>query len=230
MKRTNPLCGQTIWNLEVPICTGYAELLDVTGDKNLGRRCRACGSYPDWKEPDLLVEWDDGSSKIADFVFAIGAIIARDTVSDQILEITRGFEKRPLTYYDHPNLYPPKRATPAKLKKRVWLPYAGPPLSRLLPTCKVDLDPMSTVEIEFSCSKCGTIQYKRLRDFARDDDGVPQSRDPDQGLFVKAEQLQGCGVFSPKFLNLFLCTNDVKEFIESQKFTNVEFLDFGTLL
>lgn len=218
-----------IWELQVPIPTRFAELQELYREP-VGEKCSECNAYLDVERQPLLVEWDDGSDQVGDFVFAGGPIVIQDRVATEIRQIAGGFNTEPIEFFDHPNLRRPANVPDRKRPKRIWLPYDGPPLSQLVVTRKVPLTPESTVEIASKCGACGTIRYKRILGVEKKNSAVHTPRVPGQGLFIERDAIGEDGLFAPIGTLLHLCTSSVKEFIEQRGYTNIEFLEYGELI
>lgn len=180
------------------------------------------------KQSDLIVEWDDGSDKIGDFVHAGADIVVRDKVAAAINEFALGFTTKSIIFFDHPNLY--KSSSLGTTANRVWLPYSGPSLCQLVVDKIVQIDPRSTVEIDRKCSRCGTVRYRNFNGVEKRAGVVHQNRKPRQGLFVSNKELSGADIFSPQYTSIVLCTDRVKIFIEKMNYTNVTFLNYGDIV
>jgi len=187
--------------------------------------CDACGAS---MAPDrLIVEWDDGSDTIGDFTHARGNLVSTERVYKELRREFKRLESRPVVMYDHPNLYRPKGRTK---RRRVWLPYEGPPLRTLDFPHVVDLRPESTVVVDSTCEKCGRVTYEEFVGIEerRGDRHVP--RKPGKGLFVSAAQVGDNDFFTVRDTGLKLCTTTVREFVEAQGYTNVEFYEVGNIV
>lgn len=219
----------TIWKFQVPVGSGFAELNRHYKEPR-GKKCLECGAFVETEHDPLIVEWEDGSDRIGDFVHAGGDIVVQDRVAVQLRRIATGFTTAPIEFYDHPNLRKPATIPDDGLDTRVWLPYKGPPLSQLIATRKVPLADGSTVEVASRCEVCGTIRYKRILGVEKKTHAISKARQPGQGLFVNADDLNGDSIFCPIGTSLILATNLVKEFVEKERFSNVEFLEYGNLI
>jgi len=190
------------------------------------RLCMACRAI---ERPPLELEWDVGSDLVGDFVAAGAPIIARLKVADELTQHFKGFTTRPVNFPEHPNLMrpkPPKRTR----KKRVWLPYEGPPLCEIVVTQEVDLLPQSSVEYESVCKECGRPAYRSFNGIEKRRGQLITPRIPGQGLFVSKKSLAGCDFFKPRNSGLTLCTDRVKEFMEQRGYTNIGFLEVGEVI
>lgn len=219
----------TIWKIQVPVGAGFAELNRHYKEPS-GKKCPKCGSIIEDKRETLTVEWEDGSDQIGDFVHAGAEIILQDRVAKQLRRIATGFTAAAIAFYDHPNLRKPATVPDDDTETRIWLPYKGPTLSQLIVDRKVALADRSTVEIDRICESCSTIRYKRILGVEKKTRSIAKPRVDGKGLFVHADDLKGDGIFSPIGTSLTLCTNKVKVFMESEGFSNVEFLEYGDVI
>ncbi|MDY0171112.1 MAG: hypothetical protein RBS80_31525 [Thermoguttaceae bacterium] len=211
-----------IWEVNVRYTCEYAHLLSLYVEER-EVLCEQCGVT---REPGLLLEWDDGSDQIADFTNTFGRIVVKESVADELLARFTGFKKAPVEFFDHPNLYLPKRIT-RRTPRRVWLPYEGPPLCELRVTREVDLDERSSVTIEGKCDTCGWTVYKSLEGMEEHDLAKHVPRQPGKGLYIPESDVAGWDFFRPKYTGLVLCSARVKQFVEGKGYTNVEFLEAG---
>ena len=211
-----------IWELNVPYSYEYSRLLSFYVEER-EVLCERCGAT---REPTLLLQWDDGSDDVADFTNALARIVVKEVVADELLARFTGFEKAPVEFFDHPTLYRPKRVT-RRTRRRVWLPYEGPPLCELRITREVDLDERSSVTIDRKCNACGWIVYRSLEGIEQHDLAKHVPRQPGKGLYIRESDIAGWDFFKPKYTGLVLCAGRVKEFVEQSGYTNVEFLDAG---
>lgn len=215
-----------IWSVEVPIGTDFAEMHSAYVESK-GVSCTVCNFFI---KPPLLVEWEEGSDQIGDFVFALGGIILKQTVADDLLTQFKGFEKREIQFIDRPSLYKPEKYR--KRKKRIWLPYDGPELCELYITKNVKLHESSSVKIEYTCQNCGRIQLingvegvetdKRLKYYT--------SRENGKGLFIQSQEIGGYDFFGIRGTGYILCTDRVREYVHSKGYSNISFLDYGAVI
>ena len=214
-----------IWKLRASNIKSFANCLSL----HVPERKRLCPSCGACELPPLELEWDIGSDLIGDFVFAVAPIIAKQTVAKELAQHFKGFTTRAVNFPEHPNLM---RPTPPKQtrKKRVWLPYEGPPLCEMVVTHEVNLLPQSTVEYESVCKECGRPVYKSFNGVETRRGELITPRTPGQGLFVTKKSLAGCDFFKPRNSGLTLCTDRVKEFIEQRGYTNITFWEMGEVI
>jgi len=218
----------TIWKIQVPIGSEFAELNRHYQEPE-GEKCANCGAIVAPTNEILTVEWDDGSDQVGDFVHAGADIVLQESVAERLRVVATGFKTAPIKFFDHPNLRKPVSIRNDS-EPRVWLPYDGPPLCQFLVFQKVPLSHHSTVEVDSHCEVCGTIRYKRIIGVERKTKALSKARIDGQGLFVSAADLKEDGFFSPIGTSLTLCTNAVKEFIQSEGFTNIELLEYGDVV
>ncbi len=228
MRSTDPNSA-IVWQIQVPVGSGFAELLVLHDQQPQAPVvCEVCGRRSD--SGPLRVEWDQGSDAIADFTFARGHIVIKEQVADQLALRCSGFRKGPVEMPDHPNLHRPSGPR-ARRKRQVWLPYEGQALCELLVTHEVDMRSESTAVVEHICHACGRIIYAAFNGIERKNSRGRTPRESGKGLFFTAASIEGdAEIFRPRFTGLTLCTTKVKEYIEQQGYTNVEFLEVGELV
>ncbi len=203
--------------------------------------CEECTSTQVFRCQPLDLEWEPGSDRIGDFVWAPGFcdVAIQEVVCNALLERFRGFEKGPVEMIQEPTLRKPKRIT-KRTKPRVWLPYEGPPLFELWVTTVVPMHPNTSATLIEECHSCDYKDY-RLEGIEEIESSYDSSsgklmyehkaRIPGQGIFVSETELNGADIFRvAEFSAWILCTNRVKEFIEQEGFTNVMFLEYGDVL
>ena len=117
-----------------------------------------------------------------------------------------------------------------RLRKAGYTPYQGPPLCELHLVKEVDFHPASTVVVESSCSECAYKAYKEFLGIEKKTSRRHVPREKGKGFFFVENALANCDFFKPRNTELPLCTQEVKEFMEKMKYTNVEFLEVGELL
>jgi hypothetical protein len=207
---------------------GYAQLLFLYNESEEDLpTCSLCGLCDSPHPPFIEVKWLDGSDDIADFTDALGTVVVKTTVADELLKHFRGFSKGEVRMPEPPNLRRPKAG---KLPKRVWLPYQGAELCFIRIAHETPLHPRSTVVVEKQCNTCGRISYAKIIGVAqmKGDELIP--RIPGHGMFVERRFLAENDIFCPKFMGWTLCTGVVKEYVESRGFSNVNFLEVGELI
>lgn len=205
--------------------------------------CPGCGSA--WAElaPPFEVEWDPGFDNIGDFTWQRGGggPLVVDHVARALRERFTGFDLEPVAVRQEPQARRQRHANRQR-ESQALMPYGGPPLLYLRVAKTVPMDrARSTVSLKRKCGKCSRedwqvsgnewISYRVESDPPRI---VPirTARMPGQGLFVHATDLAqshffrvqefwGCWVF---------CVDEVKQFIDHQRFTNVDFLEFGDVI
>jgi hypothetical protein len=144
----------------------------------------------------------------------------------------------------------PAKPSP-RVRKRVWLPYEGPPLCELWVTKKVHFDrKRTTAKLTRKCSTCGRefwelqcvewhkpginvdhypLEHKQKMNLEYFKP-VDVKRVPGAGLFVRRSELGGAGIFECHAWGWTLCTGEVKRFIEEKKYSNVTFWEFGDVV
>jgi hypothetical protein len=71
---------------------------------------------------------------------------------------------------------------------------------------------------------------KDIKGIAKLEDGIMVPREKEQGFFVSKEEIGGYDFFHPEDSSFCLCTEKVKQFIESKGYTNVYFLEVGDII
>ena len=215
----------------MPLRSDYAQLLWLEEEMEklpVKVVCRTCGATA--PPGRLIVEWDEGSDRIADFTNAVGAIVTKEAIADELMARFKGLAKRKIEFFDHPDLRRPAPGSRRAKEKRVWLPYQGPPLCELVFTHTVGLLEQSTVEIESVCPACGRIVYASIEGIEEYQGPRRRRRKRGAGFFVSPESLAGHEVFRPRDTLYQLCTTGVRKFIEQRKWTNIEFLEAGEIV
>ncbi|MEW4452077.1 hypothetical protein AB1L30_05265 [Bremerella sp. JC817] len=219
---------KVLWQIKIPATHDYAQLYRYYEDPE-GTECEECGAMLTITHERFEAEWSDGSDQIGDFVFSVGDVVVRADIASELLKTFRGATTQPVELADHPNLYRPKPPKRTRVK-RVWLPYEGPELVWLKPTHSVPLLDQSTVEIDETCDSCGTIVYEQFLGVEAYNGVQHTPRDPDGGLFISAKAVGEHDLFGVECTGLFLVTNQFKQYIEKQGYTNIRFLNYGTLV
>ena len=179
----------------------------------------------------LVIEWEPDSDNIADFTWVgfDSDIVVTDRVGQALQSAAvSGFELSEVQMVA--NSEAAKRRT---RKPVVSLPYVGPKLWDLWVTGAGELDRgRSTVQStkksengEEHLEPLGVERRKSVWDKdKRNLVTTHQTRMPGKGLFATT----AAGIFHiPEFPAWIFCTDATKAFIESQKFTNVGFLEMG---
>ena len=219
-----------VWRISIRAQESFASL--VRHDlKSYGQRCEQCGRITAYQHHQQIVEWEEGSDVVADFVNVLGLIIVREPIAATLVSRFRGWTKYPIELFDAPRLHRPARVT-KRTKKRVWMPYEGPPLVELFVTHEVSLLPQSTVRFEKECAVCGGRTYVRngFEGVEHRQGSKHNARLVGNGLFVAHDELKGCDVFRPRSTGLTLCTDAVRDFIVAERYSNVEFFEYGDVI
>jgi hypothetical protein len=181
-----------------------------------------------------VIEWEPDSDIVGDFAWPgfDTDIVITDHVGNVLKEAgVNGFELAPVEMVS--NSEESKRASK---KPRVKLPYAGPQLWDLWVTAWAELDrERSTVKL-IGKQPDGSEHYevsgveRREANWDQQRMELVKKRHPrieGQGLFVRSDE----GIFRvAEFPGWILCTDEVKQLIESHDFTNVSFLEMGEVL
>jgi hypothetical protein len=235
----------TIWQLTSPTPLQDFAVAGMRGTWRPAKNpCKQCTRLTELGPP-LVVEWEVGSAVIGDFTWT-GVTIP--VVTEQVLDALRahfnGFAGGPVEMIQHPKLRPPVRPT-KRTRPRVWLPYTGPRLFTLELTTWVHMDrERTTARLVRRCDSCGDERYE-LSGFEKVDYRVEVRQQPPayemvytrvpraagQGLFLRADDLGGADVFGVyEFDGWTFCNDRAKEFIEEQRYTNVDFWEMGEYL
>lgn len=230
-----------LWRMLVPFETAFAEAGLRSPNLNIGPACRGCGSSAQTLRPKpLVLEWESGSDVVGDFTWPNGARTAvKKSAMDVLMKQFRGIHSEPVVMVQDPKLKQPKKRT-GRTKPRVWLPYTGPELVELWPDTTAPFLPTSTITTANQCVMCGR-QSRRISGIEvkshlyNPDLGelVPDlhPRVPGQGLFIAAPNVQETPIFRvEEFSEAIFCTSHVKSFLKHERFTNIEFLEYGDVV
>lgn len=218
-----------IWRIRTSADSAFARLLRHY-HAPIRISCSECGHFANPQHQPLIVEWEDNSNQIGDFVFAGADIVLRDRVAQQLRQVSNSFRTLEITFFDHPRLRKPERCSKRRLNSRVWLPNEGPALSQLITLQNVALESGSSVVVDCICNSCGRIQYKKILGVEEKTLATSKPRVDGKGLFVSSFDLGDADLFSPIGLNLVLCTNKVKDFFDTMNFSNVNLLEYGNVV
>lgn len=232
-----------LWRLRKPANAPFAEgggggracITVVPG------QCDRCSWGAVYSRPGgLLFDWEPGFDTIGDFTEVGGEYFAvtRSTY-DVLSRRFRGLHAGPIKMVQDPKLKRPTRPN-RRTKRRVWLPYTGPELVELVVEHVVPYLPSSTTEVIGTCSGCGRerrhlvgFEEKSHRYNIALGDLVPfhQPRIPGKGYFVAASAIGDTPIirFRENSGGIF-CTDEAKTFIEDQKFTNIDFWEYGDVI
>ena len=124
-------------------------------------------------------------------------------------------------------------------KQKVAATYDGPPVKEVWMPLKVPFNPdRSTLELVRSCDKCGRQEFKFL--------GIEESPHEEKvgdrwEMVARRPRKPGMGVILPRSAigkndffdygnNFHMCTQRAKKYIEANKWTNIEFLEYGEVV
>ena len=231
-----------LWRLIEQLETPYAEAWLRSPARHVKpAACDYCGRGAEYEDPrPLVIEWEAGSDVVGDFVWPGGGrVAAQRRVFDIMTANLRGIEPGSVEMVQDPKLKRPTRKT-RRTRPRVWLPYEGPELVELWVQRSVHTAPGTAIEPKKPCPKCGheawTWSGVEVKQHIWDKEQmklVPLfiPRDPERGLRIRASDVEGASIFRTiEFPNGILCTDAVRELIERERFTNVDFLDYGDLV
>jgi len=195
----------------------YADAL-MCGTYEQLPRCANCQLACRRRIPPLIIEWDDGSNVIGDFTWPAG--LEEIVVSDRVKTCFQsnglvGIEFEPVEMFQKPNLKKPTKESRAK--RRVWLPYNGPPLWSLVVTSSFHLDLVkSKRSVVNECQRCG-----RERMIVHDR-AAP--------LVLTGDLSQRADLFRIREMGkLVFGVESVRQIIEENRFTNVQMKERGRL-
>jgi hypothetical protein len=137
---------------------------------------------------------------------------------------------------ENPRLKRPQRIT-RRTKRRVWLPYGGPPLLELWVKAVVAADTaLSTLQAMEPDPESGQVRYDMVgveRIEFRGGYGEPVyeervPREAGKGIWIGELELRGIGIFQVEQLpGRVFCTDAVRRLVLEEQFTNVDFFEVG---
>ena len=198
----------------------FAEAI-TRGTINHGPYCEVCHTYSfASRESPLVIEWTvdkwkPGSQVIADFTWcSIYDILTTQRVRDTCEGQFTGIEFGPVEMIQDPKLKKPKRVT-SRTKRRVWLPYEGPPLWDLKVTSSCHLDPEKSGRTISVCPGCG---YKSIQ-------VAPNSR-----IVIPMDQWIGTNFFIIEEVGrTVFVTEKTADALRNLGFTNLEIRESGAI-
>jgi len=240
-----------IWRLNEPRGSGVAcfsiagTWTQMTPRQDL---CPQCGSPPSVAlRPPFVIEWLPYGDLLADFMWSqggMGAPVLRSSIAHALAATFRGFAIAELRMVQKSNLRVPASRT-KRTKPRVWLPYSGPPLAYFDVTTSVQLDTEhSTGHFQIHCTTCGrrdfvpegveehSVEYGPYRSEAESlDASIERTRRPGAGLYVHATDLGSSDVFRVcEVAHLRFCTDRFRDFVLANRYSNIEFWEYGEAL
>jgi hypothetical protein len=140
-------------------------------------------------------------------------------VTDRVRKLLEGrftgFDFGPVEMIQRKSLKRPKRVT-KRTKKRVWLPYDGPPVWDFIVTARTDMDlEASEVSLQSECATCGRMIYT-----------TPVWDD----LVFLREPLQGASVFMTEGYGPVFFAEEIVRVIVEAGLTNFAWERGGTLV
>jgi len=228
-----------IWQFDDPMDPTYAVATRRgTWEPLAGKMCPECSGSGQKRIRPLIIEWEPGSNLVGDFVWPGlgGDVIVSEPAMTALDEHFSGFELAPVEMRENS-----ERSARVRSTRIVAFPYRGVRLFDLWVNCWVHMIPeLSSVELGNVCSTCGRKEYE-LRGVERWETTWNQERlelvkhhhprKANQGLFVRAQDMQGADIFRVyEFPGCILCTDAVKELVEGNAFTNVRFLEMGEVI
>jgi hypothetical protein len=225
-----------IWTLRDPWDRRYAELglLGTWTPTGSGGVCPGCTAALEVRSRPLLGVWLAGSTEIGDFSWpgSGGSVVVTDSVME-VLHQFQGVEVGPVEIVADP--------VPTRRGLSVPLPYQGPGLQELWVTAEVGVDrERSSVEREYACQVCGAERWALYGverwDSRVDLDSMQLERTrvdrlPNAGIYVDRADVNGADIFRvAEFPGRVLCSDRVRRAVLDRGFTNVSFMDTGTML
>jgi len=215
-----------IWALHVPTQAGFAEASSFYESAMAGDKL-PCGHPVDSPPRYQLLEWEPGGEPLGDFVAAGAWIVGQQQFLSRMSKLVHGYELGEVRYIEPLRKKGMRSPGGRRGPPRFELPYEGPPLAFISPTCTIGLLPESTVDVESTCPVCGSITYRAFRGIEKLSSRGRTPRTPNMGLFVRGQDVLGSTIFRPRFTGLTLCTDEARQAIESLKPTNLVFRDVG---
>ncbi|MEZ4711501.1 MAG: hypothetical protein R3A44_30185 [Caldilineaceae bacterium] len=226
-----------IWRIINPRDYQFAQasLRNVWSSADEHVLCPNCNSSGQKRIPPLIIEWQEGSDVIGDFTWTELSqhAIATSRVFEQLQKKFGNFIAGPVEMVE--------KHQKSKLQSKqpgVLLPYRGPQLFEIWISDFVSIDMIrSNVVLKQQCDTCGRITYQIEgvelhkhqwnKDLKRLED-VHESRQQGKGLYIEEHLLLRKDIFRiHEFPDWLLCTNAVKDFIDSERYSNVGFLEYG---
>ena len=215
----------TIYSLAEPMHGGrFTSVLSV-GSRKFGHECSVCGFRESERVYPLRIrwtveEWGPGSDVIPDFNWprAHQILLVSQLVRDYLQERVTGIRFGAVEMVDDPTLHRPKRIT-KRTKKRVWLPYEGPPLHEIIVDKVVHLDIERSGRTFTLCPGCGRKQFKVRHDAQ---DIVPRSEWTGEDFFRIDEN---GGADGPVFV-----TQHARDLLKAGRFTNLSIRRCGAIV
>jgi hypothetical protein len=182
-----------------------------------GCPCPECSAVDLRRLDPLIIEWEPGSDQIGDFTWPSFGLVVTQRVREAFEGKFRGFEFGSVEMRQDPKVKRPVRVT-KRTVPRVWLPYEGPTLwdLRAPKVCGLDLS-RSNLTIRRICGTCSRIYYDHPHDIYR-------------RYTVDRSTWNGEHAFQLRESPVLHVTEEVKQLIETQGFTNVRFWDSGEIL
>lgn len=241
MQKLQLMSTGLVWRFVEPFETHFAQAGLRSPAQIIGPTCPRCARGDQYIKPKPLVfEWEPGSEIVGDFIWPSGGRVAvKKTVYESLASRFRGIHASDLGMVQDPRLKPPKKRT-IRSKPRVWLPYTGPDLVELWPERIVSFLPTTTIIVQHKCEMCGRESLRisgpevKAHIYDRDkNDLVPdlQPRVPGKGVVIASSEVKDSPIFRlDKFSEAIFCTDEVKSFIERERFTNIDFLEYGDVV
>jgi len=225
-----------IWKIDEPPETRYARCWLRSPDEVVGgsASCPSCSRDATWLRPyPLAIEWEPGSDVLGDFSWPGGGRpVVRRVVGERIQGVVG------CVSFGQVDFVAGTRGKGRRREPVIRLPYRGPELVELIVPHHV-APARLTVEANTQCDECGRdltrltgVEEKKSRWNAKARVLVPDSRprQPGHGVFVERAAVT-CPLFRIEAFPLaVLCTDEIKQLLETENTTNVTFLEYGEVI
>lgn len=187
----------------------------------------------------LRLEWLPGANSVGDFNWpGCGRAVVKADVFQKIAQRFPAVKSEAIEMFQAPRLRMPKRTERAK--PRVWLPYEGPALLEMIPVHRAAEHENTTWRMLSRCRSCKQ-EERELDGFGRKDAhwdatraqmiASDKARERGKGLFVAKAAVGDTPIFSvAPFLSWIFCTDDFKQFAETEGLTNIDFVEYGEIV
>jgi hypothetical protein len=197
------------------------EFADANPQGAWGPPCKICHRGKLQRQSPLRVQWvvdeePPGRDTIADFTWMgyVGVVVTQ-RVRDYLEGRVTGAKFGPVVMLDDPTLHRPKRMT-KRTRRRVWMPYEGPPLWELIvPKVGIVDRKRSKLGDYDVCPGCG----RKLREKSK----VGR-------LVVRRKDWPGVDFFQLAEWKLFFVTEHAKAILKAGRFTNLSIRRRGEIV
>ena len=174
----------------------------------------------------IKVMWDDWIAKgnvIPDFVYSTYTICKKE-IADNLQKHFVGLKLVELNFEKNP-----KELIVKNLNRLKWLPKENVELTGIDTDIEIPALPQSTLRFGVS-GLTGKECIKEIigAETLKGDNIIP--REAGKGIFFKAEDIGGYNFFKPIAYPFLLCTEEVKFYVQEQKYSNIIFLEIGDVI